>query len=107
MDSVRSSISGNRGRVEKVPNSPNALEDGAVGADSEKAIRSGGHVEVGLFFVGEKGVRDPDFLGHFRSDKQIRYHVQLFERQTRVIPRLPKIEIGSEVLGKGEENDFD
>lgn len=39
--------------------SPHAPEDGPLGTNSEKCVRSGGLVEIGCFFVGKEGVRNP------------------------------------------------
>jgi hypothetical protein len=87
-----------KANVEPFKHLPNALKDVAVRTDAQKSIRSGCHVKVRLLLVGEEGVRDPDPLGDLGTDEQIRDHFLLLERQSRIVPLLTEVKVGSEVL---------
>lgn len=67
---------------------------------SNELIGSGSNMEVRLFFIDEKRVRNPNVLDEFRSHGE-RFHSGPFpEGQPGIRPELTKVEVQGEVLTK-------
>lgn len=69
--------------------------------DADELVAGGSYVEVRLLLVYEERVRYPDVFDKLRPHGQ-RFHSRPFlERQPRVCPELPEVEVQGEVLTKG------
>lgn len=66
--------------------------------NTNELVAGGGDVKVRLLLVDEEGVGHPDVLDELRADAQrLDAHPRL-EREPRVRPELPEVEIQREVL---------
>lgn len=63
-------------------------------------------MEVGIFFVGKKGIRDPDLVGNLRSDGQLLNPLLTYEGEPVIPPHLAEVKVTRKVhhdLGDGAD----
>lgn len=65
---------------------------------SNEFVGSGGYMEVRLFFVYKKRVRNPNILYELRTNWKSLHTRSFSECQSRVRPELSKVEIQCEIL---------
>lgn len=80
---------------------PYAPGDAAGVVDADELVAGGSDVEVRLLLVYEERVRHPDVFDKLRPHGQRLHPRPLLERQSRVRPELPEVEVQGEVLTKG------
>lgn len=73
--------------------------------NTNELVAGGGDVKVRLLLVDEEGVGHPDVLDELRADAQRLDARPRLEREPRVRPELPEVEIQREVLTR-DTRDF-
>lgn len=78
---------------------PHAPQNLASSAYPQESILCGCGMKVSAFFVGKECVRNPQFLGHLRSNGQCFYIAfGMIEANPNVCPELTKVEIRRKIL---------
>jgi len=66
-------------------------------SESEKGVKCGSLVKISRLFIGEKSVRNPNFIGNFGSDIKVLYAWDGLKRQSRILPSLTKVKVSRKI----------